>query len=501
MPFRGRMAYPSFVDETLFGNPHEVAVRRMKETPAAAKDVSLISSAELTGINHRSRKAGTEPKSLEQQRRDQLHELSNARKAKWPNTLEAARARKERARKEKLEAEEALRQEIDREEEALQAEKRRLAIERANKMLYDSTDRVKALHSKLLLTDVLQERELQLEVKAAKKERAKVEEAMWHQKTQEAIRKMDAEEDARDEAAAASRAEVARVRTEQLGEQRAVKEAQKRERVREGEMMKELAQSEIEHEKQARADHLERAAASRAEFVEANEFLVTKKREEERLMEAEEARMFAYAANKERDLLERRAREEERFTQRQQWRQKLIDAQIAKLTDVNALENERLEKQSHEVQQKANEARARLDAKKKDELLLTHMSLQQQIRWKQEKKMQQKADSAHHASKMKELNVVLREEEAQTIRDRLARAKERDEFLLKQMAQKQERLGEEKEKELYESEMSRQWMGDDDAIFSQYAQQCLDEYVGAGKNPVPIQIELARSLKGRSFSN
>ncbi len=115
--------------------------------------------------------------------------------------------------------------------------------------------------------------------------------------------------------------------------------------------------------------------------------------------------------------------------------------------------------------------------------------------------MQQRADSAHHASKMKELNVVLREEEAQTIRDRLARTKERDEFLLKQMAQKQERLGEEKEKELYESEMSRQWMGDDDAIFSQYAQQCLDEYVGAGKNPVPIQIELARSLKGRSFSN
>ena len=99
MPFRGRMAYPSFVDETLFGNPHEVAVRRMKETPAAAKDVSLISSAELTGINHRSRKAGMEPKSLDQQRRDQLHELSNARKAKWPNTLEAARARKERARK------------------------------------------------------------------------------------------------------------------------------------------------------------------------------------------------------------------------------------------------------------------------------------------------------------------------------------------------------------------------------------------------------------------
>ena len=48
--------------------------------------------------------------------------------------------------------EEVLRQEIDREEEALKAEKRRLAIERANKMLYDQVPshtraRVRAAHS------------------------------------------------------------------------------------------------------------------------------------------------------------------------------------------------------------------------------------------------------------------------------------------------------------------------------------------------------------------
>ena len=72
----------------------------------------------------------------------------------------------------------------------------------------------------------------------------------------------------------------------QIGEQRSQKEAQKCERVREGEMMKELALAEIEAEKQSRADHLERAAQSRAEFVEANVFLMSKKREEEQLIEA-----------------------------------------------------------------------------------------------------------------------------------------------------------------------------------------------------------------------
>ena len=103
--------------------------------------------------------------------RARLHELSNSRKAKWPNTIEALRKKKEQQRQEKLDAEEMLRREIDAEEEALNVEKRRLAIERANKMLYDSTDRVKSLHSKLMLADVMEERERQIELKARRRQR------------------------------------------------------------------------------------------------------------------------------------------------------------------------------------------------------------------------------------------------------------------------------------------------------------------------------------------
>lgn len=101
---------------------------------------------------------------------------------------QAARARKERARHERLAAEEAEREEVracdghrrarlciaqqkdrasvcinactaciaqaDRREAAAKAEQRRLACERANKMLFDETDDVKALHSKLMLSEV-----------------------------------------------------------------------------------------------------------------------------------------------------------------------------------------------------------------------------------------------------------------------------------------------------------------------------------------------------------
>lgn len=52
---------------------------------------------------------------------------------------------------------------IDEEDAEERAELRRKQIEAANKMLYDDTDRPKAFHSKLLLSDVMQERVVQMD--------------------------------------------------------------------------------------------------------------------------------------------------------------------------------------------------------------------------------------------------------------------------------------------------------------------------------------------------
>merc|ERR1719217_1400691 len=187
-------------------------------------------------------KLGAPAPSAKQLDRERLHALSNARKSKWPNTIEALREKKDRMRAEKFEAEEKLRVEIDREEEALQAEKRRLAIERANKMLYDSTDRVKALHSKLMLADVMEERERQIEVKQRQRLREVEAEERWYQKQQDAIRRMDAEEDLRDEEEMVKRAEVGKVRAEQIEAQKHAQQLKMEELKREGEMMKAMAQ-------------------------------------------------------------------------------------------------------------------------------------------------------------------------------------------------------------------------------------------------------------------
>ena len=127
------------------------------------------------------------------------------------------------------------------------------------------------------------------------------------------------------------------------------------------------------------------------------------------------------------------------------------------------------------------------------------MSRQQQMRWQGERKAQEDVDDKHIATKMKGLNIQLREEEADKIRGNFDKAKGRDAYLLRQMADKTAQAEEEKEEEMYEAEQIKQWMGDDDAIFDQYAQMCLDEWVAQGKNPKPMELVLQkqRSTAGK----
>merc|ERR1711865_15922 len=106
---------------------------------------------------------------------------------------------------------------------------------------------------------------------------------------------------------------------------------------------------------------------------------------------------------------------------------------------------------------------------------------------------QEKADGIYFADSQKQLNVELREE-AQAIRDKFDHNRNNDAYLLEQMVQKRDNVEMEKEEEMTRAEMSKQWMGDDDAIYEQYAHLCLDEYISSGKNPRPVELLLQKEL-------
>jgi hypothetical protein len=120
-----------------------------------------------------------------------LQDKSKARVAHWPNTIEAMRKKKDEERIKRLEEEEIERRKVDAMEYELQVQARTQAIERANKSMHDAQDQVKAFHSKMLMCDVMQEREMQKELWERKKRMDKELAAQWEELEQQKMEEYD----------------------------------------------------------------------------------------------------------------------------------------------------------------------------------------------------------------------------------------------------------------------------------------------------------------------
>ena len=196
--------------------------------------------------------------------KDTLKELSEARKGTWNNTLEAQRNQREQAKAQRLDDDEEAKCVLDREEASIRATQRQAQIMRANKMLYDQTDRVKSFNSSLLLSDVLQERDLQINLKRRVEETRERHEAVLVKEREKAWEVADyaeaAKADERKRAALRQRdaqlLQIEQFRTQILAEMR--------EDVAEGELIRRRAAEEEEEEKlrelrkreEAMRDHL-----------------------------------------------------------------------------------------------------------------------------------------------------------------------------------------------------------------------------------------------------
>ena len=284
MPFV--MSRPSFVDESLFGDNHAVAKARLARTRGESSsrlDGGIVADSDLQRIKF-SATMGPPPVDMRAQRAEALRAMSQARTAKWPNTIEATRRKKEGARAERLAAEEALRVAIDKEEETFNAEKRRLAIERANKLLYDQTDRVKALHTCIHMADIESTRRDQIAFKARMKEREAAREALWVEQQKDMLRKMDAEDYAR-------RMEERRLREAQV----ALKHAEYADKLatikKEGELMREKAAEDLRVEREMEAARMATEKAAREESMRLNDYLKELKKEQAEAERLEDEKM------------------------------------------------------------------------------------------------------------------------------------------------------------------------------------------------------------------
>ena len=95
--------------------------------------------------------------------------------------MQALRKKREDERIQRLEDEELERRRVDEVEFELQQAARLKVVERANRVAYQQQDIVKAFNSKLLMSDVMAERDVQKEIKLKKKEHEKRMEREWEE--------------------------------------------------------------------------------------------------------------------------------------------------------------------------------------------------------------------------------------------------------------------------------------------------------------------------------
>jgi len=435
---------------------------------------------------------GTEIKSEDDILKESLKDMSRTRMGGWNNTLEARRRQKEADRQSKIDEEEKRRQVMDREEASYQAAERKKCIQRANTLLYENTERVKAFGSKLYLSDVMREREMQVDIKNQIKGRRDAEERMWHARTIEAVKMGDVEEERKREERQQRALHAKQVQLDQLEDFRVRYVDNKRSEKREGELIKQRVEMHLADEKKQEQDKKDMESKRALSTLGDNRRLQEEKRIAElQAREDEEKRIQYFAEEKERKMKMRAEREAEIAAQKQAIRQRMIDRQVAYLQSLRKNENERIAGQAREAEAKREAEISAKNDKMRQEIEGIRNSHLQQLNEKQESRGKTKQRGEVEAAKFKA------DYEAGVEADRAAEAARREKRLLlkgthlRQAKNKMYRLAREKDEELQEQEMVRMKLMEEDLLFDKYSQALITQYKAEGKNVKPLLLELA----------
>jgi len=149
-----------------------------KSTQDKNKQISVLSIEDFLRI----RNTIVPPEKDEDERKrmdQQLKTISQTKMRQWPDSIEMAKKNKLESRKKIFFEKEMEKRSIDEAERKFQEKQKQIVIDRANKLLFEAQDPVKSFNSKMLLSDVLKERDYQKEIKFRKIEMENEIELKW----------------------------------------------------------------------------------------------------------------------------------------------------------------------------------------------------------------------------------------------------------------------------------------------------------------------------------
>eukprot|EP01051_Picozoa_sp_SAG22_P006220 SAG22_NODE_400_length_11089_cov_6.934668_5_plen_469_part_00 len=422
-----------------------------------------------------------------------LQAASADRASRWGNTIAAQRRAKEQAKKKRLENEEMEKRKLDEDEARIQAQLRRDAIERAQRMLYEDSDKIKTFASGMLMSDVMEERQAQIALGHTKRHIEVAEEEEWFELQQKQWAEHDSREVQQEERVKSKLMEEKGMRKAQIETtKKAIVDRQKAAHA-EGQAILARSQEELQRQRQELLDKKEAAQKAQEETARMNKLLQERRERERAAIEVEEKRIEDYAERKEQLALERKERAEMKFAEEMAVRQKMIDRANAHLASLQTGENKVLAKQIAEREKSDAEREAAKAAFRAREMEACDLSRSEQMRLRRDAKVREKVEQQQLADQWKESCERLKEEEVQEIVDQKEYATAIQQFQLRQVAEKQRRKAKTEAKNGMDAIRDIVRAAEVDDQFTHYAEACIDEYAQAGKDLKPLQIALRKS--------
>lgn len=392
------------------------------------------------------------------------------------------------ARQERLAAEEAQRVELDKIEAHIRAQQRTEQIERASRLLYRDTDKVKTFHRSMLLSDVMAQREEQQELKRQRADALKRQEAAYVARQREELAVAEAVEAER---AADKKRRALEQRDAQLAQLETLKAnlLQEIEENRlEGELVRSAAEEEAGLNKTKALNARARAVGAAKATAKANQQLQLFK-EAERLREQDEDRKIEqYLAKKDATSAERTMREAQRAADRNAKRDAMIARLEAQLLAARRESDARLDKQGEEARIAEDRREEEKAAARRREYAAIERSRQQQFGLRAEDKRREKEEEM---AMVKALEVRNAQQAAAEASYRAA-VRENNRALaqnhLTMAARKEARARAAKLDDLEEHLQMQLAIEEDDAMFERYVEERTEQWKASGRDIKPLQL-------------
>jgi hypothetical protein len=365
-----------------------------------------------------------------------------------------------------------------------------------------------------LLTSAMKEREMQVELRNKVAERKRKEEEYWHTKMLEDLAKGLVQEQKKEESAKLRAQQAKAVQMAQLEEMRQAYVSMKIDEKEEGLLTKLQAQKAAQEAGVIEAARL-KAERDRTYTTQAENkrMLAEKAQKEAEAARKESEKMRFFAAEKERKMAMRAQRQAEINAIKQEMKQRMIDKQTAFLASLRTNEEQRLGDQIKEADEKRKAMEDAKAAKLHESFLAAKTFNAAQKAANDDAKVRAFQEDRQNAEILKIKFKESMAEEAAKEEARRSRIKQLQQFHIKQIEEKKQRMGllqDETDDEIREMErqfavqvvIAAAWPAGDffnswpqDAEFQEYAVKLVERVRAEGKNPLPIILQLQKNMR------